>query len=31
MARSRFLRDAVVILGAGTQGRRLAYMVCDSA
>ncbi|KAE8549047.1 hypothetical protein TMatcc_000004 [Talaromyces marneffei ATCC 18224] len=26
MARSKFLREAVVILGAGTQGRRLAYM-----
>ncbi|EED14017.1 3-hydroxyacyl-CoA dehyrogenase, putative [Talaromyces stipitatus ATCC 10500] len=26
MARTKLLRDAVVILGAGTQGRRLAYM-----
>lgn len=27
MANSKLLREAVVILGAGTQGRRLAYMV----
>lgn len=31
MALSKILREAVVIIGAGTQGRLLAYMVGDSA